>query len=527
MKSFNIRLLVIVMSMSLLTVVLVQWFWISNALTVRQEQFSNRVHSVLGEVVNRIEQLNYAKFISNVNDRVSSYGLVDDKKYKSYSSSIVDSLMYGSGFYRFNNDGSYLPKNNRLRTDITPYGDYYSVFKDAGKVRTTEMIFSQVVESATSKLNLSNSKSKEELDKGKKSLEKFIIQIFKEADISTLTTEERLEGINIYNIVRDYLRYNGIELTFTIELTDTDKAEALNRCKGRDDYFVINPFPSDWRQTKNMLVLHIKNRKGYLYSSIMWLLIASAFCITILMVVFGFTVFVILRQRKLSDVKNDFINNMTHEFKTPIATISLATSAIMNTKVLNNPEQIAKFNAMVKKENERMHKHVEKILHQARLDRKEIELNLVSLHANDIIREACDHFSLQCEEKDVNLICKTDADVDEFKGDEIHILNCVINMIDNSIKYSTNKPEIIVYTRRNSKGLIIGVDDNGVGLSRDAQKMVFTRFYRVTQGNLHNVKGFGLGLSYVKSIVEGHKGSINLRSKLNKGTCIEMLFPKK
>ena len=527
MKKFNIRLLVVVMSMSLLTVVLVQWFWISNALTVRQEQFSNRVHGVLDEVVNKIEQINYAKFISNISDRVSSYGLVDDKDYKSYSSSIVDSLMYGSGFYRFNNDGSYLPKNNRLRTDVRHYGDYYSMFKDASKVRTTEMIFSQVVESATSKFSLSKGKSPEELEKGKKSLEKFIIQIFKEADLTGLSTEERLKDINVYNIVRNYLRYNGIELTFTIDLADADKAQSLRRGKTKDDYFVINPFPSDWRQTKNMLVLHIKNRKGYLYSSIMWLLIASAICISILMVVFGFTVFVIVRQRKLSDVKNDFINNMTQEFKTPIATISLATSAIINPKVLNNPEQIVKFNDMVKKENERMHKHVEKILHQARLDRKEIELNIVPLHANMLIREACEHFSLQCEERGVSLICRPSSESDEFIGDEIHILNCIINMIDNSIKYSLEEPKIVVYAKNTSKGIIIGVEDNGVGLSRDAQKMVFTRFYRVGHGNLHNVKGFGLGLSYVKSIVEGHHGTINLRSKLNKGTSIEMLFPKK
>jgi len=276
-----------------------------------------------------------------------------------------------------------------------------------------------------------------------------------------------------------------------------------------------------------MLVMHVQNRKGYLYSSILGLLIASGLCISILMVVFGYTVFFIIRQRKLSDIKNDFINNMTHEFKTPIATISLATSAIINPKVLNNPEQIVKFNDMVKKENQRMHKHVEKILHQARLDRKEIELNKEEIDINDLINEACNHFSLQCEESKVDLICRPQSEDSVILGDEIHILNCVINMIDNSIKYSTIEPRIVVYSKDTSKGVVIGVKDNGVGLSRESQKMVFKRFYRVTHGNLHNVKGFGLGLSYVKSIVEGHRGSINLRSKLNKGTTIEMVFPKK
>lgn len=515
------------MSLALLTVVLVQWFWISNVLTVRKEQFENRVYGVLDEVVNKIEQINYARFISNVNDELTSKDLIDDKEYKAYSSNIVDSLIHGSGFYSFNNEGSYMPRNRHHRMDIRTYGQNYSMFTDASKIRTTEMIFSQVVESATNKLNLRNSKSPKELETNKKSLEKFIIKIFREADVSKLTTEEKLRDINVYNIVQNYLRYNGIDLRFSIELLKNAAAEDLKRGKKTDDYFIINPFPNDWNQEKNMLVLHVMNRKKYLYSSILWILIATAICISVLMAVFCITIFVIVRQRKLSDVKNDFINNMTHEFKTPIATISLATSAIANPKVLSNPEQILKFNEMVKKENNRMLKHVEKILHQARLDRKEIELNKELIHLNDIILEACEHFSLQCEEKCVNLVCKQDAKMDIIYGDEIHITNCVINMIDNSIKYSDVDPQIIVYTKSNSRGVKVGVKDNGLGLSKEAQKMVFTRFYRVSHGNLHNIKGFGLGLSYVKSIVEAHNGSINLRSKLNKGTSIEMFFPKK
>jgi len=526
-KNFNIRLLVIVMSLALMTVVVVQWFWITNALSVKQEQFSNRVYGVLDDVVNRIEQINYAKFISDINDRLSSSGIIDDKNYKSYSSSIVDSLMYGSGFYRFQDEGSFMPRNSKMNAHIRPSREYYSMFKDGSKVHTTEKVFGQVVESAIMKHNLTQSKSPEEFEKGKRSLEKFIIQIFQESDVSNLSTEDRLRDINVYNIIRNYLRYNGINLAFSVELSDYHKADSLKRSSHRDDYFVINPFPNDWRQRKNMLVMHVQNRKGYLYSSILGLLIASGLCISILMVVFGYTVFFIIRQRKLSDIKNDFINNMTHEFKTPIATISLATSAIINPKVLNNPEQIVKFNDMVKKENQRMHKHVEKILHQARLDRKEIELNKEEIDINDLINEACNHFSLQCEESKVDLICRPQSEDSVILGDEIHILNCVINMIDNSIKYSTIEPRIVVYSKDTSKGVVIGVKDNGVGLSRESQKMVFKRFYRVTHGNLHNVKGFGLGLSYVKSIVEGHRGSINLRSKLNKGTTIEMVFPKK
>lgn len=525
-KNISIRLLVIVMSLALMTVVIVQWFWITNAVTVKQEQFSNRVYGVLDDVVNRIEQINYAKFISNINAKLSNSGIIDNRGCNPYSSSIVDSLMYGSGFYRFQEEGSFMPKSNMIRYQIQQRGDYYTMFSDASKIHTTEMIFSQVVESALKKFDLTKSKSPEEFEKGKSSLERFIIQIFQESDISTLSTEDRLRDINVHNIIREYLIYNGISLTFSVELTDNNKADSLKRSRNRDDYFVINPFPNDWRQKKNMLVMHVQNRKKYLYASIYGLLIASGVCISILMIVFGYTVFYIIRQRKLSDIKNDFINNMTHEFKTPIATISLATSAINNEKVLNNPQQILKFNEMVRRENERMHKQVEIILNQARLDRKEIELDKQELNINDIVKEACNHFSLQCEEKKIELICSPTLGGCLINGDEIHIINCVINMIDNSIKYSKECPKIEVYTKITSKGAIIGVKDNGIGLSREAQKLVFKRFYRVTHGNLHDVKGFGLGLSYVKSIIEAHKGVIALKSKLNKGTTIELIFPK-
>ena len=245
-------------------------------------------------------------------------------------------------------------------------------------------------------------------------------------------------------------------------------------------------------------------------------------CIFGLLAVFIVTIAIIVKQQKLSVIKNDFINNMTHEFKTPIATISLATSALTKEKVLNDREQILKFNAMIKSENNRMNKYVERILQQAKLDRKELQMNKVDADVNELVREAVEHFALLVQEAGGTLSCHLGKGNFMRKVDEVHMMNAVCNLIDNAIKYSGGAPEIAVYTQEKNGHLIIGVQDHGIGISKEAQKKVFKRFYRVPSGNVHNVKGFGLGLSYVKSIVELHGGIVRLTSKKNKGTLVEI-----
>ena len=253
-----------------------------------------------------------------------------------------------------------------------------------------------------------------------------------------------------------------------------------------------------------------------------WLFLASGFCIFGLMFVFIITIFIIMRQQKLSVIKNDFINNMTHEFKTPIATISLATSAITKEKVLNDREQILKFNSMIKSENDRMNKYVERILQQAKLDRRELQMNKADIDMNEMVREAVEHFVLIVQNAGGKLQCRLNARNFTYYADEVHMMNAVCNLVDNAIKYSGGAPDILVYTQGNNHIFTIGVLDHGIGISKEAQKKVFKRFYRVPNGNVHNVKGFGLGLSYVKSIVELHGGTVRLSSKKNKGTLVEI-----
>ena len=503
------------MTITLLAVVYVQWMWINNAVDIRKQQFQERMNYNLRRVVNRIEQDSYARFSSKVSEKLKHAGIIEENENNYNSQSIVDSLMMSSGYY---------PGMEKFPIGYSSWNNY-SIIGRSKPDYSSSKIFSQIVESAVKKFNITQAESPEQFERVKKSMENFIFQILKESDTGNLSTEERLKDIPVLSYLNAYLRYEKVQ--FSYNLIDANTRDSLYNYSNKDNFYIVNPFPGDIRKTKHYLCVTIKDQRSFLLRSISLLLMASGLCIIFLCVVFGFTVFIILRQKKLSEVKNDFINNMTHEFKTPIATISLATSAITNPKVIGDKDQIIKFNDMVKKENQRMHRHVEKILQQARLDRKEVELHKETLDINDLLNEACEHFMLQCKDKGVVLNCEPAAKNPVLLGDEVHILNCIVNLIDNSMKYSKEEPQILVYSKNVSKGVLIGVKDNGVGMSREAQKMVFTRFYRVTNGNIHNVKGFGLGLSYVKSIVTAHNGNIHLRSKLNKGTTIELVFPKK
>lgn len=244
---------------------------------------------------------------------------------------------------------------------------------------------------------------------------------------------------------------------------------------------------------------------------------------------FGLTLRTMLRQKKLSEIKNDFINNMTHEFKTPIATISLAVDAIKNEKVQKDVEKLTYFSGIIKEENQRMNRQVETILKSALMDRQEVQLNKKPLHVHEIISDVADNFILRLQEKQGALETDLAAKDDMIDADEVHMSNLINNLMDNAVKYSKeNVPPLIrLSTSSNNKKFIIKIEDNGIGMSRETLKRIFEKFYRAHTGNIHNVKGFGLGLSYVKTVVEAHEGNIKADSTPGKGSVFVIELPLK
>jgi two-component system, OmpR family, phosphate regulon sensor histidine kinase PhoR len=258
------------------------------------------------------------------------------------------------------------------------------------------------------------------------------------------------------------------------------------------------------------------------------IMIAGAIFFTLMIIAaFYVTVNALLRQKKLSEIKNDFINNMTHEFKTPLATISLAVDALRNEKVVGDREKSGYFTGIIKEENRRMNKQVETILQASLLDRQEQQLNLRSLHAHLIIQEALENFQLQLEGKGGRSELQMNAKNDLIEADEVHFMNLITNLIDNAVKYSKEGLLIRITTHSTTKSLVIRIEDNGIGMSKETQRRIFEKFYRAHTGNLHNVKGFGLGLSYVKTIVDAHRGKIKVDSIIGKGTTFTLEFPLK
>jgi two-component system phosphate regulon sensor histidine kinase PhoR len=266
------------------------------------------------------------------------------------------------------------------------------------------------------------------------------------------------------------------------------------------------------------LIIVVPDYRNQVWASLKWVLLGAITFMIIILAAFFVTIRSLLIQKKLSEIKSDFINNMTHEFKTPIATISLAVDAMRNEKVQSSPEKMAYFSGIIKDENIRMNKHVETILQAAHMDREELKLNPVPLHLHELIEGAIDNHQLQLKEKNGEVILHLDASPDGIIADEIHFSNLISNLIDNAIKYAAAAPVITINTYIKGDAIFVSVADNGIGMTDETQKRIFEKFYRAHTGNLHNVKGFGLGMSYVKTVIDAHKGSISVASKLGEGS---------
>ena len=273
------------------------------------------------------------------------------------------------------------------------------------------------------------------------------------------------------------------------------------------------------------LFIIIPDFKIQVWQSLTWMIIFSALFTLIIIAAFYTTLRTMLNQKKMSEIKSDFINNMTHEFKTPIATISLAVDAMKNEKVINDKTKWQYFNNIIKDENKRMNKHVETILQAALMEKQEFSLNLSPVHIHELLSGIADNFQLQLQDKNGKIEFLFNAANDLVHADEVHFTNILSNLIDNAIKYSKEKLVIKLITHRTPKFFIIQVQDNGIGMSKETVKRVFEKFYRAHTGNLHNVKGFGLGMSYVKSVVDAHKGKIKVESTLGKGSTFTIEIP--
>lgn len=525
MKKNFIGVLIIVISVALLGLVFIQLYWIKNAVTLREDEFYRKVSFVLFQVSNKLEKIETMQHIQSVSnenwekieglnkpisnnavfyDTVKTFRDADmeikvvegktlDSAKNIISQSIEGNSKVGKNNYDFKLN---LNANNPNTISATINDSVYLLQKEKRSSLVNDLI-----------------KKMYEPDNFKPVKERLNRNLLD----SLLKNELVLAGINTpyeYNV----FDYGGNNL-FDLDKNQFEKFRTLS--------YNMKLYPSDIIEEPHFLSIYFPNQKSYLLQS-MWLILASSVVIMLFVIAsFTYTILTILKQKKLSIIKNDFINNMTHELKTPISTISLAAEALADPEISNNSSFRSNYLNMIKDENKRLAMMVENVLKSALWDKPDFNLNYETVNIQDIIQDIINSLSLQVQVKGGKIENNFFAQNAFIEADRVHITNLFFNLIDNAIKYTNKSPEIIVETTSDDNYLKISVKDNGIGITKENQKKIFDKFYRVPTGNIHNVKGFGLGLSYVKAIVEKHKGFINVKSEINKGSCFEVVLPIK
>jgi signal transduction histidine kinase len=342
--------------------------------------------------------------------------------------------------------------------------------------------------------------------------------------------EDRVIPVQLYMAIKDELKRKGIDLNFEFAIRRPDNT-IFYKTPGFQIYtksaiFQMPLFPGDLEVKKSFITLYFPNDRKFLYKSLGWMGSSSISLTIIIMMVFSLTLYIIFRQKKLSEMKTDFVNNMTHELKTPISTISLASQMMKDSSVVRNQKNMDHLSKVIEDETRRLGFQVEKVLQMAIFDRGKIALKKSRMDVHRLIANIRDNFSLQVENKNGQIMLDFQSEDPYLHIDELHITNVLSNLIDNAIKYCPKNPVIKISTQDIKNGFQVGIEDNGMGISRENLKRIFDKFYRVPTGNIHNVKGFGLGLSYVKKIVEVHGGTIHAESQINKGTTFRLWFPR-
>ncbi len=326
------------------------------------------------------------------------------------------------------------------------------------------------------------------------------------------------------------LANNGIFLPYNYKISSNRNtvlfrnASAISQEFDPKNTYKAALFPKDMVRESGFLVVNFPEKNSLILSNMNTILASSVGLLIILVGSFAYTIFSILRQKKVSEMKTDFINNMTHEFKTPVATIMIASEALRDPEVNEDTKRVNKLAGIIYDENVRLGNHIERVLNIARIEKDDLKIENNPIDINDLISAVTDSMSLQLQKNNASVKLNLNAQNAVIFGDELHFSNMIFNLLDNAIKYSVKDPEIIIDTFNKSSDLIITVSDNGIGMSRDQQKKIFEQFYRIPTGNLHDVKGFGLGLSYVSKMVKRMGGEITVRSEKDKGSEFEMKF---
>jgi len=500
----QIVVIIFLMSISLIGIIIVQLFWMKNVIEEKEELFDRAVNEALRSTIVKLETKDA---LNQLNGKFVIYYPDTFNNKNNYNREFVISLDSNSLQFR-------------------PFYSLSSVFSiDTDKEIS---VFERII---ISDKNLLKEKKIKRVKYEANKLSNVVNQLLFEYEAQDQPFRSRIKTEKIDTVLYNELNKMNIDLDYEFAISDSENDSSyvfISKGFSKDSpepKYIANLFPKDIIENSNILFLQFPNKNNHIFRSISLLLIGSVLFTLIILITFSITIKIILKQKKISEIKSDFINNMTHEFKTPIATISLAVDSINNPQIIDDKKQIKYFSEIIKEENKRMNSQVENVLQMSLIDKKEIEFQKQLTDVHEIIKTAVKNIKLQLENRKGLIFVELMAQKHEFYLDKVHFANVIFNLLDNANKYSNDSPEICVKTRNNSSGIIISVEDKGIGMSKEIQNKIFDKFYRVSTGNVHNIKGFGLGLCYVKAIIKALNGNISVKSEVGKGSKFEIFLP--
>ena len=524
MNKLFFRLLVVLMSLSLIGIILVQVYWFNTSFKNNEEQFRFHVKQVIGNVSNKLQKEEAFSFIDKYKKLKDSIGKEPQKS---------DFLEFG--YYQRNSrtNETIIYSNNIISEDYNISSSFFDKKSDSLKLksftskRTTEVYNNGNIDKSGMQQKVNpdikiNKTGKLDI------LDNAQFEIFFKDIAAAKPLQERVSIEKLQKFLHYELDEYDVKTPFEFSIYSNGlatKIQSENFRFDKEDTYSIPVFTDNEGNEKYLLMVCFPHKEKFLFSELVGITLLSIIFTLVIIIAYSSALNQLIRQRQISEIKTDFINNMTHEFKTPIATINLALDAIKNPKVIDDKEKVHRYLQMIRDENKRMHAQVENVLRISKLEKKELDISKDSNNIHDIIEDAIEHVNLIIEDRQGKIIKHLEANRTTVLLNDMHFTNVIVNVLDNAIKYSPETPIIDIYTENIKDFVIIKIKDQGIGMSKVAQKRIFEKFYREHTGDLHNVKGHGLGLSYVKRIIEDHNGQIFVESEKGKGSTFIIKVP--
>ncbi len=503
-------ILISLMTLSLLGIIFVQGYWIKNSYETREDQFTLNVRQLLISVSKKIQLEEIEKYYNVYSNLIDTITVPDQASF----SELIYTITNDRNDETFVFSDGVLEENYKLSTSALDI--------DIDSIQLKKITSRKITTKITS--GIDGSKSVQSKTENFKRLKDYERNQFENAYRNILTKtpiHKRVTGNKLNKLISEELKKRGLSTYFEYAVYSNDLATKI---RSRD--FTLSPvstygvplFVNEDIKTNFQLYVNFSDKKRFVLSSIMGIALLSLVFTGVIIFTYASALKQLIKQRQISQIKTDFINNMTHEFKTPIATINLALDALRNPKVSDNKEFVAKYHSMIREENRRMHTQVENVLRISKLEKEELDLEKKRVLLHEIIEDAITHVSLIIENKGGYIKTHFNAHKSSVLASDVHLTNIIVNIIDNAIKYSEDSPEVDIYTENDNDFITLKVVDKGIGMSKAVQKKIFEKFYREQMGDIHNVKGHGLGLSYVKRILDDHDAEITVESEKGKGS---------